>query len=709
MMDSSFDPDFAGPPDYALLYRKLGLQVVPCKSPTEATVWKRPALSSWKDLENQLADDGVFAGWYSPGGQHHSRTNMGLITGAASNRVFVVDVDEQRHDSASQWLASVRYDCGVSKFDTPTQRTGGGGLQLLFRAPDDWTAPTCKTPIGIDIRGQGGFAVLAPSLHDSGRHYEWLPGFEPWNMEIMDAPAELMFEIDQLQKQYGAAGSQVSATVQHTLTPAHSMDPFGQRIDGREDYMTRLVWGRVVDLYRECPILPGNDELQAAMRSAFQVYERSTKSRLFEPGVPNHVLLEREGRGMSLFQQKWAAAIRQWDGKVAQQAAHLPAGRQTGGGAPAGRVDPETGEIIEDEFVAPQDLYELLDVNQIKDLPDPKWLVEGLVIEQGLGFIYGPPGCGKSFIALDLAFHIASGRKEWWGRPIQHFGPVIYISSEGVSDIKHRIAAWEMANMVALDDHPFYLIRQSIDLMQPQDHDKLLRTIKSVSDKHKINAVAVFVDTVSRTLPGADENLQADASMWVKATDAVREHFGSSVIGLHHTNRQASNMRGSTVFDGAADFMLEVIREQGQEIGNIRAAKIKAAADGWTEAFQLIKQATGDLKGTVSLVAKPAVISATPKSDWPAIAICNSILTALEAAWAAGKPWSPYARSSSEGRYAVTHMLRWGIGEEMALKMIESWQMDAVIGMETYDKKSKLKGLKLLKPVQQEEQLRWPH
>ena len=52
-----------------------------------------------------------------------------------------------------------------------TQRTGGGGFQYLFRAPPDWSPPTCKTSIGIDVRGEGGFAMLPPSIHETGEHY----------------------------------------------------------------------------------------------------------------------------------------------------------------------------------------------------------------------------------------------------------------------------------------------------------------------------------------------------------------------------------------------------------------------------------------------------------------------------------------------------------------------------------------------------------
>ena len=84
------------------------------------------------------------------------------------------------------------------ELETVEQRTGGGGLQKLFRAPLGWIAPTNKTSIGVDIRGQGGFAMLAPSLHESGRHYEWLEGCSPDDIEIAFAPDWLLAEVEKL-------------------------------------------------------------------------------------------------------------------------------------------------------------------------------------------------------------------------------------------------------------------------------------------------------------------------------------------------------------------------------------------------------------------------------------------------------------------------------------------------------------------------------
>jgi len=700
-MKIQFDESFASAADFARLYRSLGLQVVPAKSPNESKVWKRPSLSSWREWETTLTPDSVFESWYGPTGAHVRRSNLGLITGSASNGVFVVDIDLQRNATAQSWLGSLEQIHG-DQFKTPTQRTGGGGLQLLFRAPEGWVAPTAKTSIGVDIRGQGGFAVLAPSLHDSGRQYQWLQELEPWNMPIMQAPKWLCEAIEQVVREWGG-GSEYAGQgpAERTESPEAQRNEFGMRVDGREDYMTRLVWGRVLDLYRVCPIIPTEEELQQSMRDGFQIYERQTKSRLFEPGTPNHILLEREGRGQTLFQQKFRAALRLWDTKVAAEAMHMPARAQN---APqAVRFDPATGEIVGpvnlQQAHQQSDTFELLDVKAIKALPPEQWAIEQVVPLNGLGYIFGPPGCGKSFISLGMSLAFASGQKTWHNRQVHVQGPVIYISPEGVADQRNRIQAWEQHWGIKADDLPFYLVRQVVDFMQPGEIDKLLRTIKLVADQQKINPVMIVIDTVSRSLPGSEENEQSVASLWVRQTDAIRDAFGCFVLGLHHTNRLSTNMRGSSVFDGAADLMLEVIRESGQEIGKIKAAKIKAGADGWEENFQLKKVQTGNISGAISLVALPTTINAEINPDKSETAITSdvevSILKAIRLAWDKGVPWSTFPRSRLEGRYAPAQMETWGLDKDTSLQLLEGWMMKGTIEIATVDSHSKTRGLRV--------------
>lgn len=693
----SFDPDFADPTEWARMYRGCGLQVVPAMSPRDnKQQWKRPALPKWRALEHELTPDFSFERWYGDNGEYARRYNMGLITGACSGGVFVVDLDLHKNPAAQAWwYEMLDLQQGAGDLETAEQATGGGGVQLFFRAPANWTPPTCKTSIGVDIRGQGGFAMMPPSMHESGKNYRWKPGLEPWSVEIAEAPMWLCEQITILAREHGGSSS-TSSPAERTKSPTQATDAFGRMVDGREDYMTRLVWARVVDERRQTPIHPSKPEIEDMVRETFTVYERSVRSRISEPGTPNEILLEREGRGMSLLRDKILSALDQWDDKVAVHAGSPPAPRPS-------PPSPQAGEAFIAGAAAPgaapqTPLFELMSVADIKSLPDPEWLIEGFVIDHGLGFVFGPPGCGKSFITLGQSLSIACGVDQWWGRAIKRTGPVIYISSEGVGDIKFRLRVWEHHFQVKADEAPFYLIRQTINFMLDADIHKLLMTINSLTTELGEMPVLVVVDTVSRVLPGADENLQKDMTLFIKACDAVRETFGSTVIGVHHTSRQG-NMRGSSVFDGAGDFLAQIEREEGNMIGTMTAKKIKAAQDGWKQAFELKEVSVGDLKGTKSLVALACEQHEPEKSVWPSKDVCRDVLTEIRKAWDANKSWSSFPQTRKVGRYAPALMkARFDIPEKVGVMMIETWLNigePTVLSYLMRDKSTKMQGLKV--------------
>jgi hypothetical protein len=711
----SFDPEFADPTEWAKMYRELGLQVVPAMRPSEhKTQWKRPALPKWRELENELAPDFTFERWYGDNGEHARRYNMGVIAGACSSGVFVVDLDLHKNIRAQAWWDEMSHMAtNAGDLDTVEQETGGGGAQLFFRAPLGWIPPTCKTSIGVDIRGQGGFAMMPPSMHESGTAYHWKEGREPWTLEIATAPQWLCDQINTLAQEHGgstgAAGS--SGPTQRTSSPGTSTDAFGRIIDGREEHMTRMVWARVVQEYRESPIMPGQAEQDEMLRELFSKYERAAKSRIVERGTPNHILLEREGRGITLFRQKWKSAFDQWDGKVRDHAGAPPpqkerpqqssAGQQQGTQSGQAEAEPksEADANAEDpgaEFREDLNLFELLSVTAIKNLPDPQWLAEGMIIDLGLGFFFGPPGGGKSFVVQGFALSVACGLKEWFGRQILRNGPVIYISSEGVSDFKFRLKAWENHLGVKADDAPFYLIRQTINFMLDTDVDKLLRTVTTLCEQLGELPVMIVVDTVSRVLPGADENLQKDMTLFIKACDEVRQTFSATVVGVHHTSR-AGNMRGSTVFDGAGDFLFGIERDEGDMIGTMTAKKIKAAQDGWKQSFELIEVPVGDIKATRSLVAVACGEKAKEKDVWPPKDVCNKILAEIGKAWASGNPWSSKPQTSDTGRYAPDVIkAQFDVPIAVARLMVKTWLDNKVLSYEMVSKKTKMYGLRVI-------------
>jgi hypothetical protein len=311
-----------------------------------------------------------------------------------------------------------------------------------------------------------------------------------------------------------------------------------------------------------------------------------------------------------------------------------------------------------------------------------------MVIEQSLGFLYGPPGCLKSFIALDMALAITTGQPSWWNRKISRPGAVIYISTEGLGNLKFRIMAWEQHRGVVVKDAPFRLIRQGINFTSRDDIVKLLATVQSVADSLSVPIAAVFVDTVSRVLPGIDENLQKDMTIFVAGCDAVRQRFSCVVVGLHHTNKMGS-IRGSTVLPGAGDFMIEVKREPGALTGSIRAEKIKDAEDGWEEFFAVTKIELPTIGQHTSLVVDPGKPPARG-DGLPDRDRCREILAALDQQWRNGTPW---CHGKNSPRCAEVNINRhWNIERKIAVRLLEEWHAQGVIIEDVFDAKKRIKG-----------------
>jgi hypothetical protein len=153
------------------------------------------------------------------------------------------------------------------------------------------------------------------------------------------------------------------------------------------------------------------------------------------------------------------------------------------------------------------------------------------------------------------------------------------------------------------------------------------------------------------------------------------------------------------VFDGAGDFVLGISREEGSEIGELYAKKIKAAPDGWKQYFKLRKVDLGDIGGHSSLYAEATDESndADEKQGWPSKPVCQEVLHEMRRAWEENKPWSNHYHAKKEGRYAQTHMYQhWDIETRLANDMIEQWLTNGIIENAVFDTKNKGRGLRVL-------------
>lgn len=491
-LQESFEPGFASAGEWAAMYRRAGLQVVPANMPKPNGEWKYPALTTWKTFQDDLVPQNTFEKWYGPNGDFSDRPNMGLLAGRCSQNLLVIDLDEYKTPDALAWWRGVLavHNNGIEP-ETPQQITGGGGRQLYFRAPIEWRPPTNRTPIGVDIRGQGGFAMLPPSRHESGRSYEWSDGHAPWEIEIAEAQSWLMMAVDDLVEKHGGDKSSVRVAGEATASPAEDFNAFGTRIDGRDAYMRDIVWASITDWKSECKgAAPTAAESTSRMQDTFATYERKVKSRLPPTGGTNAELLEREGRGISLFTEKWRRAMGKWENEVAKAAANRPSESANPGAAPESAPRPT------DKDGKPLPLL-LTAAQFVAGFSPPQYLIDGIVQRGYLYALTARTGHGKTAVDMYIAQTVATGQKMHGKDTLQ--GTVLFLAGENPDDIRARF-------LVLADEYKFDVNKIKIKfvagVIDIAASMPVIKTEAALID----DLVLVIVDTAAAYFNGDDTN-----------------------------------------------------------------------------------------------------------------------------------------------------------------------------------------------------------
>lgn len=335
------------------------------------------------------------------------------------------------------------------------------------------------------------------------------------------------------------------------------------------------------------------------------------------------------------------------------------------------------------------DTFPLLTLDEIMSREPPAFLVARHIPQVSVGFLYSTPGAGKSFLALDVALSLSCAFGEWHGdalAPADEDAVVLYIAAEGSFGFRNRVKAWCQVREQKSLPNRFLMIEKTIDFMSAEDIDKLLRTVRGAGRRPCL----VIIDTVSRAMPGADENLQKEMTLFVRACDKIKEDFGCAVLGVHHAGKNG-DMRGSTVLLGAGDFVFKLERKTGSTIGRLTCEKQKDAPDGWTEPYRFETVDIGE--GQTSLVPSRAEVS-----DAPEVVLNPSttkeVLKAIEDAWNAGEPWG--RTHHAKERFFERRMVQdFAFSAEQAADILALWIQSGVIEEAIADKKSKRKGLRV--------------
>ena len=194
----------------------------------------------------------------------------------------------------------------------------------------------------------------------------------------------------------------------------------------------------------------------------------------------------------------------------------------------------------------------LKDSAGLDDIPDPEPLLDGILFRDGLAWLQGKPGHGKSFVGLDWAGCIAGG-VPWQRHEVITQGPVLYLIAEGVTGMRQRVRAWEARAGVRMIGVHFLPV--AVQLLDEVD---LIAFCELVTE---IAPVLVVIDTQARVTVGAEENSAKDMGRLVAAADRVRLASRACVLLVHHEARAGENMRGSTALEGAATTIVRVFKD----------------------------------------------------------------------------------------------------------------------------------------------------
>lgn len=215
-------------------------------------------------------------------------------------------------------------------------------------------------------------------------------------------------------------------------------------------------------------------------------------------------------------------------------------------------------------------------------LPIPPWRVKGILPATGLATIFGPPGSGKSFLALDIAAAIAQGN-DWFGFRVKQ-APVLYLALEGEGGIPKRIRAWKQYNECNLPDDLCFIVGQEFDLTNDSHITRLAEAIKRGS--------VVIIDTLNRASGGKDENSSEGMGAMLKGCKLLQKLCEGLIILIHHTGKdETKGLRGHSSLLAALDAAIEVQRDEEER--SWRLVKNKDDADGAAYAFRLTIEMLG--------------------------------------------------------------------------------------------------------------------
>lgn len=451
-------------------YVDLGWSVLPVK-PDE----KRPYMTNWLQYTRTRASKQTVANWFNS----LSNAGVGVVTGRVSNMV-VLDVESDCPYSIEDLLR--RY---------PTQmysRTGSGGYHLFYQYPTN--VARVANRVGIferaDLRADGGFIVLPPTIHPSGNKYEWLK---------RGAPGAFPLALLDLR-------SQPKVQNEGWITEALR----GVSEGGRNDACARLAGyffkkGINSDIV-ESLLMEWNERNDPPM----PVHEVRTTIKSIER---SHVNVKSQFTSLEF------------------------------------EDDSATQKEEEAKQESTFDVMRMTDYVKGYGGGGVSWLVEDWLPDKSITFLVSPPESYKTWLLLDLAVSVSAGVPFLGKYQVNNVGPTLIIQQEdshtGLTD-RLALIVEQKLGMTANIDGDVWQVPSMPDLPIYVHPSRKLRfdNKKVVEELEKqieiLKPKVIMIDPLYSTTSGVD-NYMADLANQMMVLKTWRDKYGCSFLIAHHSKK----------------------------------------------------------------------------------------------------------------------------------------------------------------------------
>jgi hypothetical protein len=393
--------------------------------------------------------------------------------------------------------------------------------------------------------------VLPPTLHPSGKRYEWKLGAlrDSWK-HPPPVPAALLALWQKMVRpiERPAPLEPVNADI---VVPAGYVERI-KREDPDCDYGTWCDIGMRLHDYTH-----GGDH-------GFQVWDEwSAKGNKYPGQIELRAKWDTFGRGTG------PQATLQGFGAVATAQDFGPP------------LDPDVlaqaERMAREERLAQFQWYTLADA---MSKPSPEWIIKRVLPKRPINMMFGPSGAGKSFVALDIALAVSRGVR--WREMRVKQGAVGWLAAEAEGSMRNRGHAY--AKHHGLEAPPqLHILGTGIDLTNTEQ-------IKTLAESAVPFALSlIIVDTLAAAAGGANENSGEDMNPVLDNCKLIHEITGASVLLIHHSGKdETKGSRGWSGIKARVDAQIEVKkRESSDHVRDILMDKLRDGDEGLVMPFEL--------------------------------------------------------------------------------------------------------------------------